>query len=118
MNTALWIVQGILAAMFLMAGFMKATTPKDKLALKMPWAARYSSGMVKFIGISQLLISLGLVLPVLTGILPVLTPIAASALALIMVFAAFDHIKAGENKAVMTNTIIFLMAAFVAYGRF
>lgn len=117
MNTALWIVQGVLAAMFIMAGLMKATTPKDKLALKMPWAARHSDGMIKFIGISQVLISLGLILPVLTGIAPVLTPVAASALALIMILAMIEHTRAKE-KGIVINLFVFAMAAFVAYGRF
>lgn len=117
MNTALWAVQGLLGIMFTMAGLMKSTQPKEKLA-KMAWTARYSSGMIKFIGVSELLIGLGLVLPQWTGILPVLTPIAALALVAIMVLAAIDHFKAGENKEIGINVFIGALAAFVAWGRF
>lgn len=116
MNTALWIVQGLLSVMFLMAGLMKLSQPKEKLA-KMAWTTRYSAGMIKFIGLSELLIALGLILPPLTGIFPVLTPIAAIALCLIMVLAAADHYKAKEMKEVGVNIFILILGAFVALGR-
>ena len=116
MNTALWIVQGLLSAMFVMAGVMKSTQPKEKLA-KMAWTARQTSGMIKFIGVSELLIGLGLILPQLTGILPILTPIAAIALCLIMVLAAVDHYKSKEMKEIGFNVFVIALAAFVAYGR-
>ena len=118
MNTALWIVQGILAAMFLMAGFMKSTTPKEKLALKMPWANDYSAGTVKLIGITQLLAAIGLIIPMLTGIAPVLTPLAAAGLCITMILAIIYHYRKNEMKAIGTNVVLFLLAAFVVYGRF
>jgi len=118
MNTALWVVQGILAAMFLMAGFKKATTPKEKLALKMPWVNDFSSGTLKLIGVSQLLAAIGLIVPMLTGIAPVLTPLAATGLCIIMILAAIYHFRKNETKAIGTNVVLFLLAAFVAYGRF
>jgi hypothetical protein len=118
MNTALWIVQGILAALFLMAGFMKSTTPKEKLALKMPWANDYSAGTIKLIGITQLLAAFGLVIPMLTGIMPVLTPLAATGLCVTMLLAIMYHFRKNEMKAIGTNVVLFLLAAFVIYGRF
>ena len=118
MNTALWIVQGILAAMFLMAGLLKSATPKEKLALKMPWANDFSAGTLKLIGISQLLAAIGLIVPMLTGIVPVLTPLAATSLCIIMLLAAIYHFRKNEMKAIGTNVVLFLLAAFVAYGRF
>lgn len=117
MNTALWIVQGLLCAMFLMAGLMKMTQPKEKMA-KMAWTTRQTAGMIKFIGFSEFLIGLGLILPSLTAILPILTPIAAIAACLIMVLAAADHFKAKEMKEIAVNVIILILAAFVALGRF
>lgn len=117
MNTALWIVQGLLCALFIMAGLMKLTQPKEKLA-KMAWTTRQTAGMIKFIGASELLIGFGLILPHLTNILPILTPIAAVATCLIMLLAAADHYKAKETKEVGTNIFILVLAAFVAYGRF
>jgi len=118
MNIVLWIVQSVLALMFLMAGFMKALTPKDKLATKMPWVNDYPAGMVKFIGLMQLAASLGLILPWLTGIFPVLTPIAAAGLCVIMILAAAYHLRKGERKEIGINLFIFLMAVFVSYGRY
>ncbi len=73
--------------------------------------------MIKFIGVSELLIGLGIVLPQLTGILPILTPVAAIALCLVMVLAAIDHYKSKEMKEVGINIFIFALSAFVVYGR-
>ncbi|HLP19186.1 MAG TPA: DoxX family protein [Chitinophagales bacterium] len=117
MNTALWIVQGLLAALFLMAGTMKTFKPIDELAVKMPWVKDVSVSLVRFVGVSQLLIALGLVLPWLTGIVPVLTGVAALGLALNMLFAALFHVKRSEWQALPMNLGIMALALFVAYGR-
>jgi len=117
MNIALWIVQGLLAAMFVMAGLMKLFQSKEKLA-RLAWTARQSVGMIKFIGLSEFLIGLGLILPQLTRILLILTPIAAIALCLIMVLAAIDHFKNKEMKEIGINLFVMALAAFVVYGRF
>jgi hypothetical protein len=116
MNIALWIAQGILAV-FVFAGFMKATTPRLKLAEKMPWALDYSDGMVKFIGISQILGGLGVILPWLTGIATWLTPLAAAGLALVMALAAIYHLRKGEYKEIIINLVFMSLALFVVYGR-
>ncbi len=119
MNTALWIVQGLLAAMFAFAGINKSLLSREKLLKQFPWVADYSTAMVRFIGVSELLAAIGLIVPWLTGILPVLTPIAAVGLCVIMVLAAnMAHLKQKEYKAVAMNVVLFLLAAFVAYGRF
>lgn len=88
MNVFLWIVQALLAAAFVMAGVMKSTQPKEKLAPKLPWVRDFSPATVRFIGIAELLGGLGLILPAATGIAPILTPLAATGLAIIMVLAA------------------------------
>lgn len=81
MNIALWIIQGLLAAMYFMAGFMKSfQTAKAKEQL--PWAANRTDGFVRFVGISELLSALGLILPLITGILPWLTVLAAIGLSI------------------------------------
>jgi len=118
MNTTLWIIQGILAAMFAMAGLMKSTQPIDKLAKTVTWANRFSVPVVRFIGISELLGAIGLILPGMLNIAPVLTPFAASGLALIMWLAIFHHSKHKEGKAVVFNVVLLMMAAIVAYNRF
>lgn len=117
MNTALWIVQGLLAAMFLMSGFMKTFKSVDELAPKMPYVKDISLTLLRFIGISQLLIAFGLVLPWLTGIAPVLTGIAALGLALNMLIAALFHVKRSEWPGLPINFGIMALALFVAYGR-
>ena len=118
MNVFLWIVQALLAAAFVMAGMMKATQPKEKLAPRLPWSEDFSAGTVKFIGVAELLGGLGLILPAATGIAPILTPIAATGLAVIMALAAITHIRRKEPSAVLFTAALFLLAAFVAWGRF
>ncbi|MBT5634252.1 MAG: DoxX family protein, partial [Gammaproteobacteria bacterium] len=87
MNTVLWIFQGILTFMFLMVGTMKLMQPKEKMADKMGWVEDFSQGQIRVIGILEVLGALGLVLPMLTGILPILTPLAALGLVFIMLGA-------------------------------
>jgi uncharacterized membrane protein YphA (DoxX/SURF4 family) len=118
MNTALWIIQGVLAAMYILAGIMKATQPVEKLGKQMTWVPRHTPGMVRFIGAAELLGGIGLVVPWITGILPVLTPLAACGIGLIMILAAFEHISHKEIKEAIFNVVILAMCAFVAYGRF
>jgi uncharacterized membrane protein YphA (DoxX/SURF4 family) len=118
MNIAIWVMQGLLAVMFTMAGTMKATQDKAKLAEKMPWANDYSASMIKFIGVSELLGGIGLIVPQLTGILPILTPLAAFGLVVVMVLAAAYHLRKGENKEVIINVVLLALAAIVGYYRF
>ncbi len=118
MNVFLWIVQIVLGAAFILAGVMKSTQPKEKLAPKLPWVQDFSPATVRLIGIVELLGGLGLILPAATGIAPILTPIAATGLALIMVLAALTHVRRKELPAVGVNAVLFALAAFVAWGRF
>ena len=78
----------------------------------------FSAEMVKSIGIAELLGAIGLIAPQLTGILPVLTPIAAVCLAIIMVLAAIYHFRKGEYQAIGFNTVLLVVALVVAYVRF
>ena len=119
MNTALWIIQGLLAAMFVMAGIIKLTQSKEKLEKQFPWVNDVSMGMVRFIGLSELLGAIGLIVPWLTGIAPVLTPVSAVGFCIIMVLATnLIHLKKSEYQGVAINVFIFILAAFVAYSRF
>ncbi|MBS1656625.1 MAG: DoxX family protein [Bacteroidetes bacterium] len=117
MNTALWIVQGILAAMMFTLGVMKSFLPIEKLN-KLSWTTRNSEKFIRFVGVSELLIGLGLVLPWLTGVLPFLTSVAAASLCLVMLFAIAEHIRHKEARDIPKNVIIMLLALFVATGRF
>lgn len=118
MNVLLWIVQAVLAAMFVMAGVMKSTQPKEKLQPRLPYVEDFSAGTMKFIGVVELLGGLGLILPAATGIAPILTPIAAAGLALVMVGAAVTHIRRREPSGVAFNAVLFALAVLVAWGRF
>jgi uncharacterized membrane protein len=118
MNIVLWIDQVILAFIFIIAGVLKATTSKDKLLKQLPWVVDYSFGTVKFIGISEFLGGIGLIVPWMTGIVPVLTPIAAIGICIIMALAlASEHLKKKEYKEVAFNTVLLILAAIVAVGR-
>jgi uncharacterized membrane protein len=118
MNVFLWIVQIVLAAAFVLAGVMKSTQPKEKLRPNLPWVEDFSAGTVRLIGVAELLGGLGLILPAATGIAPVLTPIAATGLAVVMVLAAITHIRRKEPSGVAINAVLFLLSALVAWGRF
>ena len=119
MNIALWIIQGFLAVIFVMAGVLKTTTPKDKLLKQLPWVRDYSYGTVKFIGVSELLGGIGIVVPWMTGIMRVLTPVSAIGICIIMVLAlSTEHLKKKEYKEVAFNTVLLVLAALVAMGRF
>ncbi|MFV0604226.1 MAG: DoxX family protein [Niabella sp.] len=117
MNISLWIAQGLLAAMFLMAGTMKSTQPIATLAESMPWVSYSPAWLVRFVGISELLGGLGLILPALLRIQPKLTVYAAIGLAIIMVLAMGLHAYKGEFSAIGMNVVILLIAVFIAWGR-
>jgi uncharacterized membrane protein YphA (DoxX/SURF4 family) len=119
MNVALWIAAGLLAAAFLAAGLMKATQPKEKLAANMAWVEDFSAGQVRAIGAVEVLGAIGLILPAVTMIAPVLVPLAATGLAITMVLAFVMHARRGEAKSSLpANLILFALAVFVAWGRF
>jgi len=111
-------VQIILAALFAMAGIMKSTQPIDKLVKSVTWANRFPLITVRIIGLAELLGALGLILPWLLNIFPVLTPVAACGLALVQLLAIFHHAKHKEGKAIVFNIILLLLTVFVAYDRF
>lgn len=117
MDIALWIVQVLLAAMYGMAGVMKAfQTAKAKQQL--PWAKNRSDAFVRFVGISELLGALGLILPTATGILPWLTAIAAIGLALIQLLAIFtEHLPKKEFNILPINVVLLALSAFIVIGR-
>lgn len=106
LHIALWVAQGLLAAPFIMAGIMKITAPIADLAANgMSFVNSFSEAVVRFIGISEALRGLGLILPALLKIQPILTPIAAIGLAIIMVLAAVYHGIHNELPIPIFNTI-------------
>jgi len=115
MKIALWIVSALLAFVFLASAYMKLFN-FDQYAQMAP-ALADSRGLVTFIGLCELAGAIGLILPRLTGILPVLATWAAVGLATIMVLATGFHLMHGEYSHVPITVIIFALAAFVVYGR-
>lgn len=118
LNISLWVGQVILATMFIMAGVMKSTQPIEELGKALPWVNEVSAGLVRFIGISELLGGIGILLPSLLRIKPVLAPLAAAGLAVVMVLAFVYHIVKGEYSVLGINVLLAAIALFVAWGRY
>jgi len=83
LNVAVWIVQVLLAVGFGMAGVMKSTAPIADLSAKMPWVSAVPEALVRFIGVSELVGAVGLILPAATRIRPGLTALAAAGLVVV-----------------------------------
>jgi len=117
-NIGLWVVQALLAAIFLMAGATKLMSGSAELvAMGMGWAENAPSLLIKFIGFAEIAGALGMILPSVTRIMPHLTKMAAVGLAVIMVLAAGLHITRGEFEVVPMNVILFALAGLVIWGR-
>jgi len=111
----LWILQGLLAVFFLLAGYGHASMPIGELAQSAPWAADIPVALLRFIGIAEMAGAAGLILPGATRIAPRLTWMAAAGLALIMLLAVAFHIWRGEPFII--QLVVALAAAAVAWGR-
>lgn len=118
MEIALWIAQGLLAVLFLMAGTMKLRTPKSEMPEQMAWTEDFSDGTLKAIGGLEVAAAVGLIVPPLLGIAPTLAPLAAAGLVLLMIGAAVTHGRRGETQRIVQNAVMLGMAGFVAWGRF
>jgi uncharacterized membrane protein YphA (DoxX/SURF4 family) len=119
MNLALWIVAIVLAAAFAGSGLMKELVPKDKLAASgQGWAQDVDQSSIRLIGLAEILGAIGLILPAAVHIAPILVPIAAIGLVLVMVGAAVVHARRNEPMNVAVNVVLIALAVFVAWGRF
>jgi putative oxidoreductase len=119
MNVVLWIAQGLLAAMYAMAGSMKAFQPaRVRENPQMTWAHGRQDSFIRFVGTSELLGALGLILPLVTGVLPWLTVFAAIGLTLIQLLAIFtEHLPKKEYNVIPMNIVLLALSAFVIIGR-
>lgn len=113
MRIALWIVQSVLAALFMFGGAVKLMMPLDELAAQVGAPGL----LLQFISVMEILGGLGLVLPGLLRIRHELTPLAAAGLTIIMLGAVVIGIRLGDPVSVAFPLVIGLLAAFVAYGR-
>src|SRR5579871_3436560 len=117
MNIVLWFFQVFLGAAIGFGGVEKVFA-YDKMLQQYAWVKDVSPSLVTFIGICEMLGGIGLILPALTRVMPRLTPIAASALTLLMVLAGGFHVMRGEFHSLIPVTVLGCLFAFIAYGRF
>jgi hypothetical protein len=120
MNLALWIIAGLLAFAFATGSVSKLFIPKDKIAA-MPggaWVDDFSPKAVKALGVIDLLAAVGLILPAAVDIVPILVPVAATGVVLLMVGAAVTRLRHGAAKAIVVDLSYLALAGFVAWGRF
>jgi hypothetical protein len=118
LDTWLWVASVLAALFYFMAFYMKVIQPKEKTAAMMPWVSDSSPGFVKFVGFVDLAGGLGLLLPVATGILPFLTPLAALGTIVLQVLAIGLHGRRGEtSKTIGLNIILLAIGIFVLWGR-
>ena len=118
-NTVLWIVQGLLAVMFLFAGGSKLMMSAAQMAEQSKAVGGWQApiAFVRFIGVCEVLGAIGVVVPWLTGIRPGLTPLAAAGLVIIMIGATATNLTTTVPALAILTAILGLLAAFVAYGR-
>ncbi len=114
MSTVYWIAAGLLALVFLAAGAAKLLRPRSALRANMAWVDDFSDAQVKGIGALELLGGVGVILPPLLGILPLLAPLAAAGLAIVQVGAAATHLRRGERPMVLGNAVLLALAVIVA----
>ena len=112
-NRALWIVQGLLAALFLFAGGMKLITPVAVLSVMSPFPGEF----IRFIGVCEVLGAVGLILPYALRILPGLTALAAAGLVVIMIGATVSTLAIGGGVLALPTLLFGLLAGLVAYAR-
>ena len=115
MTSALWIIQGLLALLFLFAGSMKLIVPIELLTAQMP--VPLPGLFLQFIGAAEVAGALGLILPGLLRIRPMLTPLAACGLVIIMIGATVVTLASGAVVSALVPLVVGLLCTAVAYGR-
>lgn len=113
MNRALWVVQWLLAALFLWAGGLKLVMPIEEMTAQIAFPGAF----LRFLGVVEVLGALGLILPGLTHIRPGLTPLAAAGLVIVMIGATVVTATAMGPAIALVPFVTGLLAAFVAIGR-
>jgi uncharacterized membrane protein YphA (DoxX/SURF4 family) len=118
-NVALWVLQTVLAFGFVFGGLSKIVQPKEKLVEKFRWfwVNDFSASAVKLIGIAEVAGGIGIVVPTLLNIVPVLTPIAGVSLAILMLGALVIHLRRKENSEALAPLVLAFIFLFIAYGR-
>lgn len=119
MNTVLWVLQVLLAVTFAAAGLSKLVMPRAKLVDKLGgWVEDFPGPLLKPLGLLEVLAAVGLILPPLVGVLPVLAPLAALGIVAIMLGAIVTHALRSEYANAGVNVVLAAMAVAVAWTRF
>ena len=113
MNIALWIVQALLAALFLFTGGMKLVLPIEEMTKEIPMPGWF----LRFIGVCEVLGAIGLILPGLLNIRPGLTPVSAAGLLIIMIGATVTTLTTANPAVALLPLVVGALLAFVIYGR-
>ena len=117
LNIWLWIAQILLLGLFGYAGVMKVVRSPDQLRPMMAWVDDYSGQSIKLIGVAEILGAIGMILPMLTGVLPWLTPLAAVGFIIIQVLGVILHVRRGETQVLPFNAVLTILSLFVLWGR-
>ncbi|MPZ86250.1 MAG: DoxX family protein [Actinophytocola sp.] len=119
MNITLWVGQILLAFLFAVSGALKSTQTLDRMVETGQTSAKIVPlRFMRTAGVAELFAVAGLILPWATGIAPVLTPVAATGLGVIMILAATVHSRLREPRNVAANMLILAVCVFVSVGRF
>jgi hypothetical protein len=108
----------MLTATFLTAGMIKIVQSKEKLSVNLPWTEDFSPGTLKFLGVVEVLGALGLFLPEVTSLTPIVTPLAAVGMVLMMSGASIVHVRRRERFETGVTLVVLVVAVAVAWGRF
>lgn len=120
MEIAVWIVSGLLALAFFAGGVVRLVVPASTYGSwpNQTWITAVPRLGIVGISVAEILGAIGLILPEVTGILPILTPLAATGLALIMVGALVFHIRRNERPNIVVAIVLITLTTFVAIARF
>jgi hypothetical protein len=118
MNTLLTVIQVILTIVFALAGLVKISMPAYKLMRMATWTQRFPVGVVRFIGIMELLGAAGLILSRAFNVFPLTMPLASCGLSLIMVMATYHHINHREYRSIILTLILMMLSAYSALSGF
>ena len=120
MDTTLWIAAGLLALVALTGGVTKTFIPKEKLEVHKgaAWTRSFSPAFVRTLGVLELLAAVGLILPAVLDVVPVMVPVTAVCWVGLMIGAMITHGRLGQFKLVLVNIVYVVLAVFIAVGRF
>ena len=119
MNTVLWVLQIGLAVVFALAGTVKIALPREQLSTRMgDWVDPVPAPAIKLLGLAELAAAVGLVAPPLAGIAPVLTPLAAIGVVIVLAGAIVLHSRRHEYPNIAVNVALAVAAGVVVWGRF